>query len=60
MKIGNLQFYNADNDDHIGGDKIKMLMNSNEISNFEANADKVIWCSYIHYILLDDDKEMRA
>ncbi|MFE0557029.1 hypothetical protein ACFW1P_14010 [Paenibacillus sp. NPDC058910] len=42
-----VQFYNADNDEHIGGDKINMLMNFNEISNFEANADKVIWCSYI-------------
>ncbi len=41
-----VQFCNADNDEPIGGDKINMLMNSNEISNFEASADKVIWCSY--------------
>lgn len=35
------------NDEHIGDDKINMLMNFNEISNIGANADKVIWCSYI-------------
>ncbi|MDQ0087868.1 hypothetical protein J2T12_001274 [Paenibacillus anaericanus] len=41
------QFYNADNGKHIGDDKINMILNFMKISDVGANADKVIWCSYI-------------
>lgn len=46
-KVEIVQYYNADNGEHIGDDKINMLMNFMEISDVGVNADKVIWCSYI-------------
>lgn len=45
-KVNIIQFYNADKDEHIGEDKNDILLNFIKISDFQATAGDVFWCSY--------------
>ncbi|MGG3800786.1 hypothetical protein [Metabacillus fastidiosus] len=45
-KVNVIQFYNADKDEHIGDDETDILLNFIKISDFQATAGDVFWCSY--------------
>ncbi|WP_166246432.1 hypothetical protein [Paenibacillus turpanensis] len=46
-KVEIIQFYNVDQGEHIGSEKVNMLINFIEVRELGVNPDKLFWCSYI-------------
>lgn len=46
-KVDIVQFYNADQGEHVGRDDVDLLLNLTAVARLGKNEQGVIWCSYL-------------